>query len=695
MNDKQLLLKQVKENIKKNINETPIRFYNSVFNKYENIEEYLEPLTDIIDKITIAQWANDKTVIEKLIKQIHLGENEQKKYNELLSKNRDINRTINFDILNEKYDFLNPILDIVTTNVSLQHRITSLSNERLELFKVLCEHLYDVSNYPIPYISEILDSISYSPFENDSIERHRYEELTVSLENSIKDGHHLNEKDIESIIFLYNTDIIGLPIHDLWDIRDINNIFKKDYEKDLAPQRNSENPDIHRIKFTLLGVTYGISDYQAERIVSRLDFSRIKITEENKDLIEVYTSIAKIVTETDAKKLLQIYDDYCAQNEIDLDFMKATLLTENLKKVFAREVTKSTFKAEGQPNEVIDNIPVYDAGTDFKMLVTAIGAFQKDFTNKENYNEYWNSSIIQTHTSSCSVIANNNLLMATIRNVIFGFSSMEDTMLMNCSNKDLGSSDFSKDLYVSIQERSRFMAPDELIDNTRGDYNELVYERRDLEKGAKNFKKNPDYIVFIEEYEDNNTWLEKYKDQPNRLKYLQNQLNEQKQRWEETIKAAKDFNIPIVKINREKCAKNEIEKIHATFNEFQSTLNPNLISDIITQYENNSVGLCSPHEPLKSLYFSNKRMNFILNEIEKTILSADAQMQPQLLNAYKSALEEEYKKVEDARGYRNNNQSSGINYRQRFAFINQALQGDLEQITNIDQEQTVSSKQRK
>ena len=285
--------------------------------------------------------------------------------------------------------------------------------------------------------------------------------------------------------------------------------------------------------------------------------------------------------------------------------------------------------------------------------------------------------------------------MATIRNVIFGFSSMEDTMLINCSNKDLGSSDFSKDLYVSIQERSRFMAPDELIDNTRGDYNELVYERRDLEKGAKNFKKNPDYIVFIEEYEDNNTWLEKYKDQPNRLKYLQNQLNEQKQRWEETIKAAKDFNIPIVKINREKCAKNEIEKIHATFNEFQNTLNPNLISDIITQYENNSVGLCSPHEPLKSLYFSNKRMNFILNEIEKTILSADAQMQPQLLNAYKSALEEEYKKVEDARGYRNNNQSSGINYRQRFAFINQALQGDLEQITNIDQEQTVSSKQRK
>ena len=66
-----------------------------------------------------------------------------------------------------------------------------------------------------------------------------------------------------------------------------------------------------------------------------------------------------------------------------------------------------------------------------------------------------------------------------------------------------------------------------------------------------------------------------------------------------------------------------------------------------------------------------------------------------MLNAYKSALEEEYKKVEDARGYRNNNQSSGINYRQRFAFINQALQGDLEQITNIDQEQTVSSKQRK
>lgn len=672
MTEKQKLLTKVKANIEQSESEDLIKFYNDLLIKYENIEKYLDFLPSVNDKLTIAQWANNDESINKLIPFIQLPENAKRKYDELLKKNRDLNRTINFDILNDKYDFLQPIMDIITTDINIQQRIVSLSEERLELFRCIFSYLQNVTNYPIPYISQLLNTISYSPFENNN--RHHYDELTTELGQLVKNGYSLANNDIEKYIFLCNCRISNLPINSIWDLRDFNNIMIKCWENDnVAPQRNSENPDIIQIKAALLFMTYGININIAQKIVNNFNFSNIEITNENKDLIEIYTSIVKIISENDANKLLRIYDEYCSQINIDFDFMQSTMLEEDIKKVFAREITNSTFKANGSPDMVIENIPVYEAGIDFKMVVTSIGAYQENFDNKDNYSDYWNSSIIQTHTSSCSLIANNNLSMATVRNVIFGFSSMNDTMLMDCGHKDLSSSDDSKGLYLDFYNTHWFMSSEDLINKTRSDYNELVYERRDLEKGAKNFKKNPDYIVFIEEYEDFDIWLDHFKDKPQLFAILQKQKQDQENKWQETLKAAKNFDIPIVKINREKCAKNELEKIKNLLNEFKQTLNGNLINEIITQYENNSVGLCSPHEPLKSRYFSNNRMVSLLDEIEQTISNADINLQSSLLESYKYALEQERTKVEEANGFRNNNQSSGINYTQRFAFVEQML----------------------
>ena len=45
--------------------------------------------------------------------------------------------------------------------------------------------------------------------------------------------------------------------------------------------------------------------------------------------------------------------------------------------------------------------------------------------------------------------------------------------------------------------------PENFINITRGQYNELVYERRDLGNGQY-YKKNPDFIVCFEELDDVN-----------------------------------------------------------------------------------------------------------------------------------------------------------------------------------------------
>ena len=45
-------------------------------------------------------------------------------------------------------------------------------------------------------------------------------------------------------------------------------------------------------------------------------------------------------------------------------------------------------------------------------------------------------------------------------------------------------------------------------------------------------------------------------------------LNDEQNKWKESVKAAKEFNIPIVKINRERCAKSEKQKIENNFKKY-------------------------------------------------------------------------------------------------------------------------------
>ena len=276
-------------------------------------------------------------------------------------------------------------------------------------------------------------------------------------------------------------------------------------------------------------------------------------------LCGLYLSLYKIVTEKDAGKLIKIFDEFSEQKETSFNYMQPVLIESELRDMFLQELNKVSFKINDQQYQIVDGIHVYAAGTDFKMVMTSIGAYQGNL-NVDNYNEYWNSPHIRSHGNCCSLIANNNLSTATINNICFGFSEFEPGMLLRAGNKDLNSTIYSRDLDVSMRNGT-FMLPDDLINSTRGTYNELVYERRDLSNNRPNFKKNPDYLVYFEEFEGEN--IETLTDED-----IQNEkddekkkiLQDQKRIWEETKKASINFRrtnedgisvpLPIVKINR-------------------------------------------------------------------------------------------------------------------------------------------------
>ena len=247
---------------------------------------------------------------------------------------------------------------------------------------------------------------------------------------------------------------------------------------------------------------------------------------------------------------------------------------------------------------------------------------------------------------------------------------MDPSMLLLSGKFDIDSTPSSKEFDMTFGRGSTFYtSPEELINNTRTDYNELVYERRDLNANANFYKKNPDYIVFIDEYIDIDYYIENCNN-PNDLEYLKEQKRVLDMKWKETLKAAKDFGVPIVRINREKCAIKESQKIQTMLENFKLTNDSNLINEIIMQFENNRVGNTKFNNLIRNKYFGEKKMESILSTIKEYIMSLeDVDLKQKLINSYGTAIEIEMKKLTGVMGKRTKGQTSAINYEDELANI--------------------------
>ena len=388
----------------------------------------------------------------------------------------------------------------------------------------------------------------------------------------------------------------------------------------------------------------------------------------------MYKAIYQIVNEDDPEVLIELYDEFRKIMHPEKDFRRIIVFENDLRKVYAHDLNNQVFKTENLPYEEVDGVKIYDAGTDFKMIVTAIGAYQGDFKNQENYSNYWNSPKIRSHGNCCSLIGNENLSMASVKNIILGFSTMNDNMLLLSGITDINSTPNSREFDSTNNFNQRYTDATTMLNSTRSDYNELVYERRDLSSNPKFYKKNPDYIVIIEEYEDFDKEFERYKDVPQNIEYLKFQKQKQDEYWKETIKAAKDFGVPIVKINRELVAKQQIERMKGMLKEFKETKNGEILGNLISTFESSRVGNSKMNQIIRNRYFSENSIANLLEVIRGIIDQIDdIDLKMQLYYSLEQAIMDEQNKVRLAINSRNKEQTPGINFKNELEIINQKL----------------------
>ena len=658
------LIKKINDEIYDNDDFYNEEYYQVLCKKTKNLQQYISKynITDPLTKVILGQEWMDYDLVKEELQKISLSESQFKRFEKIKSNNNAWYETMNPLMLDDKYSFLDKYMDFITTDIRTQQLILSLDDNSLNLFSKMYEKIDRETSNAIPYISRILGVIGNSvtaslmTFQNYNGGMFRKKNQSFSNLSLAFQNEQLTEHDLDLLIFIFSNNNFDFNVNSISDLRGFENElldFVNESMNNFKNQSEYSPDDINNIKSTILMRSFGIQLDYAKSILEKFNLNGIKFDKDN-NYISMYRSIYNVVNETDVNKLFTIYDNISNNCEFSLDYMTISLFENGMRDIFLRHLTSSTFKCDGNNYEIQDGVKIFDAGTDFKVILTSVGAYKPEMETQLNYSQYWNSNSIRSHGNCCSLIANNNLSTATIRNICLGFSNFEDGMLLLSGPNDLNSTPTSRQIN-SQDYFGKFMSANSLIDNTRSDYNELVFERRDLSSTRGHYKKNPDYVVMFEELIDNDVNNQKLDEETKQL------LSEQERIKGISLKAAQDFDIPIVKINREKCAVSELFKINKMVEEFYQTHNPALLTRIVVDFENNRMGLRYPHNYLREKYFSKAIINKLLAEIINDINAIeDIQLKTMNMETLKNSILNEKHKIKQSENFIKHSQELGI-----------------------------------
>lgn len=658
------LIEKINDEIYDNDDYYNEEYYQVLCKKAKNLQQYIFKynITDPLTKVILGQEWMDYDLVKKELQKISLSESQFKRFEKIKSNNNAWYETMNPLMLDDKYSFLDKYMDFITTDIRIQQLILSLDDNSLNLFSKMYEKIDRETSNAIPYISRILGLIGTSvtaslmTFQNYNGGMFRKKNQSFSNLSLAFQNEQLTEHDLDLLIFIFSNNNFDFNVNSISDLRGFENElldFVNESMNNFKNQSGYSPDDINNIKSTILMRSFGIQLDYAKSILEKFNLNGIEFDKDN-NYISMYRSIYNVVNETDVNKLFTIYYNISNNCEFSLDYMTISLFENGMRDIFLRHLTSSTFKCDGNNYEIQDGVKIFDAGTDFKVILTSVGAYKPEMETQLNYSQYWNSNSIRSHGNCCSLIANNNLSTATIRNICLGFSNFEDGMLLLSGSNDLNSTPTSRQIN-SQDHFGKFMSANSLIDNTRSDYNELVFERRDLSSTREHYKKNPDYVVMFEELIDNDVNNQELDEETKQL------LSEQERIKGISLKAAQDFDIPIVKINREKCAVSELFKINKMVEEFYQTHNPALLTRIVVDFENNRMGLRYPHNYLREKYFSKAIINKLLAEIINDINAIeDIQLKTMNMETLKNSILNEKHKIEQSENFIKHSQELGI-----------------------------------
>ena len=499
----------------------------------------------------------------------NLDERQRKIVLSLYEKNDEVFDTINYKILDEKYAQLEDKLLLLTSyEEDIQEKICRLNENAYNIFVTAMKKQEEKSGEWVEFTDKFILNLYTG----------EYNRLIRDIENK-----QLSQEQIEKIGYI----IAEENIFNIESLEDVNNNekTKETICDEIMRNPNSEEledyPEIYelspleRMKFAVCMKVYGQHLTQVNRLIKLYgeDIDNLELNDKNKSVVKYIQSL-KIIGETDDEELLKrIYEK---SKTIQLDSIyDVKFIERRLKDSYQENYNQKLYQPKEEDLIGVEEvngkqIPIYDVGTEFSISLTSVGSTSNELANyiDGDYKKTWNRPKTKSQRYCASQIRNDMASTHRIMQVLYGFKHHEEGTLMASGPEDLGTVNWSFRPRITGEEK--YCTENTQINQTGGVYetNEMDYSRR-LPNGEI---QQPDYIVFING--GNYEFLE----------------SNEEMVWKNSLKAASDFGIPIVVVDRKKCAISEKQKISKMIDEFLESRDKKILIDIFQKFSNNQLG---------------------------------------------------------------------------------------------------------
>jgi hypothetical protein len=576
---------------------------------------FIERAEKMEDKFILATRSHDKVTIETLYDSIQLNDYQKEMISKLREHNEHLLLTLNPFVLNPKFEFLTPVIDELVVDCFAQEQLLSLNEYEISVLKRIVDYSVQYGINPREMIAKLLNNIGYDSTcsfeESADLWLNKIDDFFEMLHSYELTNGEFDEKVIGNIACALRSGFIPKVIGDVIDYNGAMKARLKELieGKDISVEELKEHLIRHLFSMDMRDAQYVFAEH----------FSIDGVPEEyymSPGVVELRA--LKMLLETDnIDKLKKIAREIINDPDFEITPFNNALLEENLLLIYAKEFNKCRPNFDdGNLICVKEGIKLYDSGNDFYAIVKVLGAFSEEGKKAENYYLEWNNKRYGNHVNSVSLIRNDNLAFAEIDgkpHIKLGFLNFGEKMFLGGGNQDLGANEESLRLQKSVYV-FHLCFPEKLIDITRKWHNELAYERKNIGDSSGVFKKNPDFIILDLETQDISLL------EPEEQKIYKELLAD-------SLQAAKDFgNIPILVIDREKIAKNEIKVIWKMLDDYIVSCDFDLLKKIVVRFCNNRNGCRGPqHKYIRENYFSDAFFQNLLNDIYDVILAEHKQ----------------------------------------------------------------------
>lgn len=555
------------------------------YQKYiTNIKDALATIPDNIKQKGFGQ-VNHLLLITDLYKNGKFDENSLNLLNSLFDKHSKIGSTFDFRLLDSDIinDFGTQFIEEVGNYNDLSIKILSLKENNTELYNLYVNMVqinsqdnsldifYSTNKMLLNYLfenQEVLSNINIENVNVDSLINYILYKNTVDTSFALDYSNNFTEElyklcDNKFKTLLEENIELSKELEEIQNEEDsINKTLKIDDIKSNIDENLNQLKDIYLNKYFSMDLkqlddfmlTYGNYD-QLSPDTNAKDYIKIK------DTIEILKQLQETESIIDLEKLYNNQSYTFNPEEI---LALKDMIKQNINKIYEEqfERTKEAIDIKLKNAEVVNyngkEIPIVELNDDFSMLVHSnFSGFVDQEKSFNSYVDEWLKNYDpKGHGLSTSYINNNYLGSAPVvgNGVLYGFYDVKANDIYEMAPYDLDSN--IANYGFTSGNKQIYLSPDEMVNSSSRLYNEFVLSRDNA---------IPSCVILYEDATVDNI--------------------------ESAYKAASEWDIPVVKINRSEIATKQMASIQGLLDDFNSSKEFAKLEEAIQLYENATSGL--------------------------------------------------------------------------------------------------------